>query len=197
MDNVTASPPGCWWKAECGAKSWRTQLCCCRCPGGVSVPGGQWRGHPHHGLSRQDPKAALIGCIAKGNRCTETSREKLYPPASMAVPGCSLTHGICCWWSCRAPGCCPTGAGGAGLVARVVWERGGRRAWLMGTSARPWPSSGGMEQYPEPGEGWKWCGSCSPGRYWHPRWVVGWTLITAVCRLLCGGDIPLLTCYLG
>lgn len=50
-----------------------------------------------------------------------------------------------------------------------------------------WHSSGGMS--------WAGCGalcSCSPGRYRHPRRVMGWTLITAVCRLLCGGDTPLL-----
>lgn len=157
------------------------------------MPGGQRRGCLHHGLSRRDPKAALTGCIAKGNRCREASREKLRPPASVAVPGSSLTHGRCCWRSRGAPGRWPTGAGGAGLVARVVWERGGCRAWLVGTSARPWPSSGGMERCPEPGEGWMWRGSCGPGRYRHPMWVVGWTLISAVCRLLCGGDIPLLT----
>lgn len=60
-------PPGCWWKAERGAKSWRTLLRRCPCPEGVSVPGGQQRGCPHHGLSRQDPKAVPTGCIAKGN----------------------------------------------------------------------------------------------------------------------------------
>lgn len=47
----------------------------------------------------------------------------------------------------------PTGGGGAGLVVRVVWDRGGCRAWLVGTSARPWPSSSGMEWFPELGEG--------------------------------------------
>lgn len=26
-----------------------------------------------------------------------------------------------------------------------------------------------------------------------PEWVMGWSLITPVCRLLCGGDTPLLT----
>lgn len=88
----------------------------------------------HHGLSQRDPKAALTltGCIAKGNRCREPAREKLCPPASVVVPGSSLTHRRCCWRSCGAPGCWPTGAGGAGLVVRVVWDRGGCRAWLVG-----------------------------------------------------------------
>lgn len=153
-------------------------------------------GSLHRGLSQRDPKAVLTGCIAKGNRCREASREKLHPPASVAVPGSSLTHGRCCWQSCGAPGCWPTEAGGAGLVARVVWERGGCHARLVGTSARPWPSSGGMQWYPELGECWMCCGSCRPGRYQHPRWVMGWTLITTACRLLCGGDIPLLTCVI-
>lgn len=143
-----------------------------------------------------DPKAALPGCIAKGNRCREPAGEKLGVPASAVVPGSSVTHGRCCWRSCGAPGCWPTGAGGVGLVARVVWDRGGCRAWLVGTSAWLWPSSSGMEWYPELGEGWIWYNSCSPGRYWNPRWVLKWTLITAVCRLLCGGDIPLLTCVI-
>lgn len=38
-------------------------------------------------------KGRADGCIAKGNRCREASREKLRPPASAAVPGSCLTHG--------------------------------------------------------------------------------------------------------
>ena len=163
-------------------------LCCitCPCPEGVSALGGQRRGCLHRGLSWRDPKATPTGCIAKGNRYREASQEKLWPPMSVAVPGSSLTHGGRCWQSRGAPGRWPAGAGGAGLVARVVRERGRRRAWLVGTSARPRPSSSGREQCPKPGEGWTWRGGCGPGRYWHPRWVV-----IAVRRHCCMGEILL------
>lgn len=185
-------PPGCWWKAECGAKSRRTLLCPCPCPAGVTAPGGQRRGCPHRGLSRQDPKAALTSCIAKGNQYREASREKLRPPASVAVPGSSLTHGGRYWWSRGAPGCWPAGAGGAGPVARVMWECGGCCVWLVDMSPRPRPSSGEREQCPELGEGWTRHSGCGPGRYQHPE-VGGGMETSNHCpqALLRRGDIPL------
>lgn len=85
-------------------------------------------------------KGRADGCIAKGNRCREASREKLRPPASVAVPGSCLTHGRWCWRSSGAPGCWPAGAGGAGLVARVVWERGGCLHGLWAHQHDPGPA---------------------------------------------------------
>lgn len=184
-------PPGCWWEAERRAKSWRTLLRRCPCHEGVFMPGGQWCGCPHRVLSRRDPKAVLTGCIAKGNQYREASRETLQPPASVAVPGSSLTHGGHCRRSRGAPGRRPAGAGGAGLVAR---ECSRRRVWLVGTSAQPWPSSGGREQCPEPEEGWTRRSGCSPGRYRHPK-VGGGMETSNRCQqaLLHRGDIPLPT----
>lgn len=163
---------GCWWKAEHGGL-W--------CPGGVSVPGGLW------------PGLCAVGCPKAGLHCEREPCAGKVSGETSSVPGSSLTHGRCCWQSCGVPGCWPTGAGGAGLVARVVWECGGRRAQLVGTSARPGTALGGWSGVLSCERAG--CGalcSCSPGRYRHPRRVMGWTLITAVCRLLCGGDTPLL-----
>ncbi|KAM6297505.1 MYCBP-associated protein [Aegotheles albertisi] len=128
------------------------------------------------------------GCIAKGNRYREASGEKLRPPASVAVPGSSLTHGDVAGGAVGHPA---AGAGGAGPVARVVRERGGRRAWLLGTSARPWPGSGGRERCPEPGEGWTRRSGCGSGGIGTE--VGGGTDTGNHCpqALLCGADTPL------
>lgn len=126
------------------------------------MPGRLRPGRPHRGLSRRDPKAALTAALRKGIGAGKRLERNLVRPRAWRCQALSDSREMLlaelwgAWLRAHRSRRCWTGRTGC---VGAWWVP----AWIVGTSARPWPGSGGMELCPELGEGWMWFGAAVRG----------------------------------